>query len=423
MTDQMDRRIDKAWWRRGPWPAVAGGVALAAVLAIGAMVALSSAHPSTRTPLANVTIETVRAGVFHDITTLQGKVVPKDIIYLDALEGGQVQKLLVQAGDRVTAGQPLIVFRNTQLELEVLDQEGRLVESITQLQAYERQLEQNRALNRQALETIDYNVLRLGRMAARREPLARVGYAPREQTEQIADELQHNRVLRPLQAETNDRQEALRRQQLPQIHAEMASLQQSLAITRGKLEDLTVKAPVTGRLTVMDLKIGQNRNRGERLAELTLDTGFKLSASVDEYYLGRVQNGQAAEVEIDGRTYPLVATRIYPQVANGVFTVDLAFTGAPPSGLLPGQAVQGRLALGADRRGLVLPAGPFLERTGGDWAFVLSPDGRHAERRRIKVGRRNAEQVEILAGLRPGERVITSDYQGWEKLDRIDLTK
>jgi HlyD family secretion protein len=260
-------------------------------------------------------------------------------------------------------------------------------------------------------------------MSNRRARLAQVGYISREATDQIDDELEHNRRLRPLQVETNARQEALRRAQLPKIHAEMASLQQSLAITRTKLDDLTVKAPLSGRLTVMDLKIGQNRNRGERLAELTLDTGFKLAASVDEYYLGRVHPGQTAEVEIDGKTYGLTATRIYPQVQNGVFTVDLAFRDPPPSGLLPGQAVQGRLSLGADRRGLVLPAGAFLERTGGEWAFVVAPGGGHADRRRIKIGRRNAEQAEVLAGLRPGEQVITSDYQGWEKLDRIDLTK
>jgi HlyD family secretion protein len=422
MTDQMDRPIDKAWWRRRRWLAAAGGAVVVALLALGVFVMSGAARRSTRVPIANVTIETVRAGVFHDITTLQGKVVPKDTVYLDALEGGQVQKLLVEAGDTVKAGQPLIVFRNTQLELEVLDQEGRLVESITQLQAYERQLEQNRATNEQALETIDYNVLRLSRMSSRRARLAQVGYISREATDQIDDELEHNRRLRPLQVETNARQEALRRQQLPKIHAEMASLQQSLAITRTKLDDLTVKAPLSGRLTVMDLKIGQNRNRGERLAELTLDTGFKLSASVDEYYLGRVHPGQTAEVEIDGKTYGLVATRIYPQVQNGVFTVDLAFKDLPPSGLLPGQAVQGRLSLGADRRGLVLPSGAFLERTGGEWAFVVAPGGGHADRRRIRIGRRNAEQAEVLAGLRPGERVITSDYQGWEKLDRIDLT-
>ena len=421
MSDQMDRRIQRAWWRTGPWPVLAAGAAVLVVLGAMAFAFLGSPRQSVRVSAATVSIDAVRRGVFHDLTTLQGKVAPRDTLYLDALEGGQVQKLLVQAGDRITAGQPLIVFRNTQLELEVLDQEGRLVESITQLQVEEKQLEQNRADNQKALAQIDYNVQRLARMDARREPLRLAGYAPREETDQIKDELDYQKRLLPVQQETNRRQEELRLKQLPQIHAEMASLQQSLAITRNKLDDLTVKAPASGRLTSMDLKLGQNRNRGDRLAEITLDTGFKISAGIDEYYLDRVRTGQTAEVDIDGQARRLLVTRIYPQVQNGVFTIDLAFQGATPDGLLPGQAVQGRLSLGADRPALILPAGAFLERSGGDFVFVVRPDGRHADRRRIRIGRRNSDQVEVLSGLKPGERVITSDYQGFEKIDRIDL--
>ncbi|HTY50250.1 MAG TPA: hypothetical protein VMB48_11220, partial [Steroidobacteraceae bacterium] len=152
-------------------------------------------------------------------------------------------------------------------------------------------------------------------------------------------------------------------------------------------------------------------------------TGYKLSAKVDEYYLSRVHTGQGASIQLDDQSWPLKVVRVYPEVKSGSFTVDLAFEGATPSGLLRGQTLQGRLSLGADVPGLVLPAGAFLERSGGDWAFVLDGDGRSAQRRRIKVGRRNAEQVEILSGLSAGERVITSDYDGLERIERIDLTR
>ena len=423
MSAGMDQTIRRPWWRSRRVRFAAAAALAFAALAVMSAAFLGKAQRSLSVQAETVSIDPVRRGVFHDLTTLQGKVVPRDTIYLDALEGGQVQRVLVQAGDRITAGQPLVAFRNTQLELEVLDQEGRLVESITQLQAYEKQLEQNRADNAKTLAQIDYNILRLKRMADRRDPLTAIGYISREQTDQVHDELDYDRVLRPLQAVTNERQEALRAKQLPQVRAEMESLQRSLAITRTKLDDLTVKAPVSGRLTAMDLKIGQNRNRGDRLGEITLDTGFKISADVDEYYLGRVSPGQSADVDLSGGAQRLVVSRIYPQVHGGVFTVDLDFRGAAPQGLLPGEAVQGKLSLGADRPGLVLPAGAFLERTGGDWIFVLRPDGRHADRRRIKIGRRNADQVEVLSGLRPGERVITSDYQGWDRIDRIDLKR
>jgi HlyD family secretion protein len=182
-----------------------------------------------------------------------------------------------------------------------------------------------------------------------------------------------------------------------------------------------VRAPVAGLVTAMDLKIGENRNRGQRLAEITPDTGFKLSATVDEYYLGRVRAGQVARVERDGKPWQLQVTRVYPQVKDGGFMVDLAFDGATPDGLLRGQSLQGRLSLGEDQPGIVLASGAFLERSGGDWVFVLDATGNSAQRRRVQLGRRNAEQVEVLAGLEPGERVITSDYTGLERIDRIDL--
>jgi HlyD family secretion protein len=419
MTDEMDRPIQRRWYKRRAPMVIAGMAGVVALVLLGLF--LSSAERSVRVPAETVTVETVRRDVFHDNTTLQGKVVPRDVVYLDALEGGQVQKVLVHAGDYVAAGQPLVVFRNTQLELDVMEREARLVESITQLQSFEKQLEQNRVENEKSLAQIDYDIQRLNRMSERRAPLVAAGYIAREQAEQINDELAHNRLLRPLQADTNKRQEALRSRQMPGIRTELAGLQESLQLTRAKLGDLVVRAPVAGRLTTMDLQPGENRNRGDRLGMITRDTGFKIAATVDEYYLGRVLVGQQGTIDLNGRAIPLVAERIYPEVQNGVFTVDLTFQGSAPDGLLPGQAVQGKLALGADRPGLVLPTGAFLERSGGDYAFVLTSDGRRAERRPIKLGRRNAEQVEVLEGLRAGDRVITSDYQGFEKVDRVDL--
>jgi HlyD family secretion protein len=227
--------------------------------------------------------------------------------------------------------------------------------------------------------------------------------------------------VRPMQAESNRKQEQLRLQQLPQIHGQLLKLQQDLTITHGKLGNLTVRAPVAGRLTAMDLKVGENRNRGERFGEITPDTGDKLAAEVDEYYLGRVQNGQTAAIDVGDKTWVLEVVRVYPKVTNGTFTVDLAFRNATPAGLLPGQALQGKLALGADRTATILPAGAFLERTGGDWVFVLAKDGQSALRRTIKIGRRNDQQVEVLSGLAAGERAIISDYTGLERIDRVDL--
>ncbi|HZZ87533.1 MAG TPA: efflux RND transporter periplasmic adaptor subunit [Caulobacteraceae bacterium] len=421
MTAGMDRPIKQPAWRRRTVLLGGGVAALAAVMLIAA--AALNGVAGVRVPAVTVTIDAAEPGVFHDFVPLKGKAAPKDEVYLDALDGGQVEQVLARSGDQVVAGQPLVRFRNTALELDVLEREGRLVESITQLQTFEKQLEETRVANAKAAEEIAYNVVRLSREAQRRDVLLARGFFPREQADQLHDELALDRRLQPLQVDSNRRQEALRQAQLPQIEAEMATLRQSLAVTRSKLDSLILRAPVAGRLSENDLQIGQILKAGDRVGEVVPGTGFKAQANIDEYYLGRVAIGQGADVTLDGRTYPMVVTRVDPQVKEGTFQVELAFRGAQPAGLLPGEALEGKLAVGADRRALVLPAGPFLERTGGDWVMVVSADGGHAERRRIKLGARNTDQVELLAGLSPGERVITSDYAAFEKVRRVDLTR
>jgi HlyD family secretion protein len=417
----MDRPLRLPWWRKKLWLQGAMAAVVALLLIVVAVLFLGTAERSLRVATTSVTLGTVVQGPFHDFIPLRGKVVPMNTVYLDALEGGRVDRILAQAGDMVQEGQPLVELSNTELELDVLDREGRLVESITQLQAYETQLEQNRVANQKALAQIDYDVIRLERSVGRRIILASADAEPVEVKDQVQDELNHDHTVRPLQDESNRRQEHLRVQQLPQIHSQLVKLQQDLQITHGKLDNLTVRAPVAGRLTAMDLKVGENRNRGERFGEITPETGYKLAAEVDEYYLGRVQNGQTADIELGDKSYALNVTRVYPKVTNGTFTVDFAFQGATPQGLLPGQALQGKLALGLDRSATILPAGAFLERTGGDWIFVLAKDGKSALRRTIKIGRRNSEQVEVLSGLAVGEQAIISDYTGLERIDRIDL--
>lgn len=424
MTVVMDRPIKAPRWRnrRG----LTAAAVLAAVLVaagLGAAALGGGARSSVRVPRATVTFGTAQTGLFHDTVVLRATAAPKDVIYLDALEGGQVQAVLAQAGDLVAAGQPLLRFRNTELELDVLDREARLVESITQLQAYEKQLEDARVANEKAAAQIQYDITRLQRTAERRDVLAAKGFIARDLHEQVHDELDHNRKLLPLQIASNREQDLLRRRQLPQIRGELATLQESLAVTRSKLDSLVVRAPLAGRLTDMDIKLGEIRGRGQRLGQIVADTGFKLQAQIDEYYLGRVRPGQSGEVELEGRPLAVRVTRVDPQVKNATFQVDLAFEDAAPRGLLPGQALEGRLTLGGDRSALILPAGPFLERTGGDWVMVSDASGSHADRRRIRIGRRSAEQVEVLAGLKPGERVITSDYAAFEKIDRVVLTQ
>jgi HlyD family secretion protein len=226
----------------------------------------------------------------------------------------------------------------------------------------------------------------------------------------------------PIQTDSNRRQDSLRDRLLPDIHRQLSILRGNLDVVHRTLDGLIVRAPVTGRVTAIDLKVGEHKDAGQRLAEVTPPSGMKLSADVDEFYLARVRTGQVANVDLHGRPVEVAVNRIYPQVHDGRFRVDFDFEATSPDTLVAGETTQGRLQLGDDSPAHIVPVGPFLERTGGDWIFVVAPDGKSAQRRRIKAGRRTVEQLEILSGLSVGERVITSDYAALEKADRILLT-
>jgi len=405
------------WWRRKY------RLTAVALLLLAAATALTLPAPAVRSitrDAEGLIFATVEQGTYRDVLGLRCTVVPRDVIYLDAVEGGRVERVLVQPGDEVIAGQALIELSNTDLELEVLDRQARLIDSITQLQTYQTQLEQNHLDNDKALQQIDFDVRRLTRNLARIEALAQQRLVSQEQRDTLQEQLDHAHALRPLQAHSNRQREALRRRQLPVIESQIAALQQDIAMTRAKLRNLTVRAPRAGRVTAIDLKVGESRPRGARLAELTPPTGHQLTARVDEFYLDRVLPGQRAELELAARTFALRIERVHPQVHQGTFAVDLLFEGTMPSGLRPGQALQPTLLLGDDRQSLILRSGAFLESSGGNWVFVRN-DASSAERRSIRIGRRNPEQVEILAGLRAGEVVVVSDYTGLQYIERIDF--
>ena len=422
----MDRKIQRKRWSLRQWPLAVRLALAGAALLLTALLAVTltgrTAVRTIRIPLQQVTIATIEQGTFHDLIPLRANVVPRETLYIDAIDGGRVDRVLVEAGDTVQAGQPLIELSNTNLALSVIQQESQLNQAISQLQQNEIVHEQEKLSNERALAEIHYGLVRLRRSSSRRDTLAARGAVSAEQRDQAADELAYYEQLEPIQTASTRRQSDLRDRLLPDIHRQLDSLRGNLDVVRGKLDGLIVRAPVAGRITAIDLKVGEHRDSGQRLAEVTPQTGMKLSADIDEFYLSRVHLGQAAAIDLDGHEIKTTVRRVAPQVHNGHFTIDLAFDGASPSNLVAGETAQGRLQLGGDTPARLLAVGPFLERTGGDWIFVLAEDGRSAERRRIKVGRRTTEQLEILSGLAVGERVMISDYTGLETADRIVLT-
>lgn len=417
----MDRPVVQSWWQKR-W-LLTSGLVLTLCVVIGVVLVSLSADRTLRVAADRVSLAQAVSGTFHDFVPLRGRVVPRDLVYLDVQEGGRVEKILVRSGDFVAEGQELVEFSNTNLQLEVIRGEVSLIEQINGLRNTEMALQEAHVAAEQRLADVDYHLVSLDRQAQRQNFFFTKGVTTAEQRDKVLDELTYYRKLRPVIAEQNQQQNQSRVGRTPQLRATIASLEQDLAVTRSKLDNLMVRAPRSGRLTDLDVQIGQNLTRGQRLAVITLNTGFRVSAEVDEYYLGRVVAGQKASLGAANGPVILTVQRIYPQVKDGRFKVDLDFDGPTPTGLLAGQGLQGRLQLGDDHRALLIAAGAFLEETGGDWLFVLQPDAKSAVRRRIKLGRRNAEQLEVLAGLRAGERVIVSDYRGLGQIDRIVLTE
>lgn len=423
---RMDRTIRRHAWSPLRWPlgarVAAAIVALAAVALLAIWLIAGAGDKILRMPLAQVSIATVDRGVFRDLVPLNARVTPRETVYIDAVDGGRVDRVYVEAGDVVEEGQPLIELSNTNLAMQVIQQESQLNQAISQLQQNEISLEQNQLSNDLALASIDYNIQRLQRSSERREKLASKGLLTGEERDTVADELAHYNRIKPIQTDSGRRQADLRERLLPDIHRQVKILRGNLTVVHDKLDGLIIRAPVAGKVTALDLKVGESRAAGQRLAEVTPDSGMKLVADVDEFYLTRVRPGQAATVEFDGRPIDLIVRRVSPQVHNGQFRIDLDFGEQSPRALVAGTTVQGRLKLGSDTQAVILPNGPFFERTGGDWVFVVARDGKSAERRRIKLGRRTFEQLETVSGLAPGDRVITSDYTGLDRIDRIVLT-
>ncbi|GAP35604.1 efflux RND transporter periplasmic adaptor subunit [Piscinibacter sakaiensis] len=400
-------------------PALALGLALAAGLwwlRDGA----EALAPGARIERTRLTLAEVRAGRYDDVILLRGQAAPTRSVFLDAVEGGRVERRLVEDGALVQAGQPLVVLANGSLQLEVIRSEAEVANQLNNLRTLEIQLERLRADNRRLMAEIEWQLQRVGARGERDAELARVGFVSPAVLRDGEDERRYLEQRRDITRASQRTDEALQGEQARLLRESAQRLQANLALARANLDALTVRAPVAGRLTGFDLTPGQSLARGQRLGQVDSTDAGRVLAPLDEFHLPRVAPGQSAELELDGRTWPLRLARIDPQVKAGQFQVELVFEGEPPAGLRRGQTVQPRLALGASGEALLLPAGAFL--ADGDGREVWVVDGDRAERRAVTLGRRNALQVEVLAGLRAGEQVIVSSTASFGERRRVQLT-
>lgn len=367
-----------------------------------------------------VYVSPVTVGTFEDFVPLRGRLVPRSTVYLDAIEGGRVEQVLVEDGTLVEAGDPIALLSNTNLQLEVLGREAAVTEQLNNMRTIELQLEQNRLAHKRNLVEIDYQIVRLKRSIERQQDLAAKNLVSQSTIDELQDELTYYENRRTVTLESQATDSHLQEQQLRQLREAGGSLQASLSFARKNLDDLNVRAPVAGKLSGFNIEVGESIVRGGRLGQIDDPDAYKLNVQIDEYYLGRVDLQQVAVAEHSGREYELQISKIYPQVNNGQFEVDMLFD-EEPVGLRRGQTLQLRLTLGDNADAVLIPNGSFYQETGGNWVFVVSADGTEAVHRSVRLGRRNTDFIEVLDGLEPGEKVITSPYTSYVGMDRLTL--
>lgn len=417
----MDRKLEKQrrpWWQWALFVA-----ALAVVLWVVQSMLRDASIRTYRVPTEQLMISEVTTGAFEDLTPIRGSVQPLNTVYLDSVDGGVVEAILVEEGSYVEQGQPLLQLSNSALQLQVANNDTQTTEQLNNLKNISNGLETTRLqTERQVIDT-RYRIKTLERQRNQLKPLLERNLVSQDEYDSAADELEY---LEDVYANTLERQqleEQIRVERLAQIKGQMDKLEQNLGLAMSTFENLLVRAPVSGQLTSLTVQIGENKSRGERLGQIDSVDQYKVVAQVDEFYVSRVNPGQEARFSLSGQEREAVVTKVYPEITQGSFMVDLEFTGKTPDNVRRGQTLQLELTLGASVESQLVPLGGFVQDTGGNWVFVLNDEGTQATRRDIVSGRRNNRYMEVREGLVEGDRVITSSYGQMVEAERIELVQ
>jgi len=416
---QMDKVVERRGLSRNVKIAIGAGALLVLALLFWWFMPGAGSQTVTKNRL---TISTVQTGRFEDFIPLRAKVTPLLTVYIDSIEGGRVDKVLVEDGTDVVAGQPIAMLSNAELQLSTLARQTEVEQQINNMRSQELALSQTRLANERAILDAQLALTTARRQYEREAPLAAKGYVSGKQFNDTTDNYQYQQRRLAVLQRSQASDERLQSGQLDQQKASMKSMSAGLGIARTNLDALNLKAPVTGKLSGFSIQIGQSLQRGERIGQIDSPGKNKLQAGVDEFYLGRVQVNQSASVDWNGKTFRARVMKIYPQVQNGQFQVDLQFLGDEPQGVQRGQTLQAKLTLGDPAPAKLIPNGAFYNESGGAYVFVVAPDGNTAVKRQVRLGRRNPDFIEVLDGLDAGERVITSPYTGFADKDRLDLS-
>ena len=415
----MDKKIEKKTWTP-KFIAIIAGSTLLLVLIIYQLF-FADSRSSMNVNMERITIASVREGEFTDYIPVSGAIEPGEVFFLDALEGGNISKIIRESGAFVNRGDTILLLSNSKLQLEVMERESGLYFQINNLRQVRLQLDQNDLSQQGQLAEIDYQISLLKPQYERFKELHSKKLVSDREFEEVKEQYEYNLKRRKLTYIAYRNDSVSRVAQKRQLFDSESRMNQSLNGVGHILDNLVVRAPISGQLSTQQIEVGQSINAGERYGQIDILDKFKVRVQIDELYLPRINTGLRGSFTFSGSSYELEIAKIYPNVTGGRFEVDMIFTGEVPTGIRRGQTVRIRLELGESEQATLLPTGGFYKDTGGNWVFVLDPQSNKAEKRNIRLGRKNPEYYEVLEGLEVGEKVIVSGYENFGKNEVLNL--
>jgi len=417
----MDRKIEKKKWPSKKIATYLGTI----FMAIFIIYQLFFSDKSSRLNVnqERIVVSTVRHGEFQEFIPVIGTVIPIKTIYLDAIEGGTVEQIYLEAGSFVKKGDPILKLANTNLLLDIMYREAELFQQSNNLRNTRLAMEQNALIIKAQILDLEFEIKNAQRDYNNKKSLFGQDLIAKQEFETAEDEYKYLKNKRELTLQSFNKDSVFREIQLEQLAVSLARMENNLEIVKGNMSNLVLKATVSGQLTSRNAEIGESKTRGERLGQIDVLDGFKLLIAVDEYYLSRVSIGQKGTFTFDGNVHELIVSKVYPEVLNGRFEVDMEFDSEEPEGIRRGQSQHIKLELGDPGEGLLLARGGFFQKTGGQWIYLVDESEEYAVKQSIRLGRQNTEVFEVLEGLNPGEKVITSSYELFGDVEKLILSK
>ena len=417
----MDRVIKKKKWSTKRILTIAGIAGL--ILLITLSYIYTSGKSRLNVDTERLTVSDITKGPFKEFIPVNGVVMPLTTIYLDAMEGGRVEEKFVDDGTVMKKGQPILRLSNTDLELGLVTQQTNVYNLLTQMQISRNAAQQNTVNKLNQMTDVESQLKEAERVYNLNKHLYEQKVIGLQEFKQSENNYNYLLEKKKLTAQILQQDSSSNNQQLTQARQSYEGSQNALNVMRKKVGDLIVRAPVDGQLTSLDAEIGQNKNKGERLGQIDVLSGYKVRVDVDEHYISRIFTGLMGDFTFANETYKLKIKKVFTQVTNGRFQVDMEFEGKVPEGIRRGQTLQIGLTLSDETTAVLLPKGGFFQQTGGNWIFKVSDDGKKAYKVDIQLGRYNPDYYEVLGGLKPGDKVVTSSYENYGNMEELVLKK